>query len=257
MPLISLTTDFGAEDFYVALLKARILDHVEDAVFIDVSHRIQAFDINEAAYVLGNVYDKFPKGTIHLVIVNWFMDQKDSFLLFRWKEHYFLGPNNGLFSLMFPGLKHEQIFELPVDSHEEIGLQNAFARCIRNILDDQELVGFGSLKDQYQERISIQPVISESHIRGTVIHIDHFENVIINVRKSQFEKVRKGRNFYLYYDPKHPLTEVSQSYSDVGVGDVLCLFNSAGFLELSINMGKASSMLGLKKDDTIQIDFRI
>lgn len=256
MPLISLTTDFGEDDFYVAILKARILNTVENAIFIDVSHKIEAFNINEAAYVLGNVYDKFPIGTVHIAVVNWFMDQEESFIVFKRNGYYFMGPNNGLFSVMFPELTKDQVFNLPVSDTSNLALQNAFAYGIEKIIQKGELEGFSALEGEFQVRISIQPVISESLIRGTVIHIDHFENVIINVRKEQFEKVRKNRNFYLHYDPKHPITRISKSYTDVEIGDVLCLFNSAGYLELAVNMGKAASLINLKKEDTIQIDFK-
>jgi S-adenosylmethionine hydrolase len=256
MPTISLTTDFGGEDFYTAILKARILDKVQDAIFIDVSHKVQAFDITEAAYILGNVYDKFPKGTVHVVVVNWFMGQDESFISFEKDGHYFLGPNNGLFTLMFPELNEREVYQMPLNMESEVALQDAFANCIAEIMTNAGLQNLKPLSGTFQQRISIQPVISETYIRGTVIHIDHFENVIINVRKKQFEHVRKNRNFYLYYDPKHPITQISKSYSDVGIGDVLCLFNSAGYLELSVNMGKAASLLGLRKEDTIQIDFR-
>lgn len=255
MSLISLTTDFGDVDNYAALLKARIYTHVPDARIVDISHHVQAFDITEAAYILENSYDKFPPGTIHVVVVNWFMDQLESFIVFEWKEHYFIGPNNGLFSLMFTELKAKEIRRVNFKNGNLLDLLECYAKGIAKLKLDPSLESFEPLEREYETRFSIQPVISSKHIRGTVIHIDHFENVIINVRKDQFENVRKGRNFLVYFDPKNPITEMSNSYSDKGVGDVLCLFNSANYLEIAVNMGKASSLLSLKKDETVQIDF--
>ena len=97
--------------------------------------------------------------------------------------------------------------------------------------------------------------MSTAQIRGSVIYVDHYENVIVNVQKELFERVRNGRHFQLFFKRHDPITQLSRQYHDVSIGETLCLFNDAGYLTIAINMGKAASLLGLKLDDMVQIDF--
>ena len=88
-----------------------------------------------------------------------------------------------------------------------------------------------------------------------MIYIDNYENAIVNIDRTLFEKVGRNRPFSLYFKRNDPITRLSEDYSDVPVGETLCLFNPSAYLVIAINMGKASSMLGLKVEDTVQIDF--
>ena len=105
------------------------------------------------------------------------------------------------------------------------------------------------------KRITLQPVTSKSQIRGSIIHIDNYENAIVNISRELFEQLSKKRTFSLYFKRYNPITQLSEQYYDVAIGDILCLFNSAGYLEIAVHMGKAATLLGLKIDDTVQIDF--
>ena len=92
-------------------------------------------------------------------------------------------------------------------------------------------------------------------IRGSVIYIDHYENVVVNITREQFEKNRAGRDFSIYIKRNDAIREISTRYQDVPVGETLCLFNSNQYLEIAIHAGSAASMLGLTVDETVQIDF--
>ena len=104
-------------------------------------------------------------------------------------------------------------------------------------------------------RIQLQPVINKYMIRGSVIYIDRYENVIVNITREQFEKNRAGREFSVYIKRNDAIREISTHYQDVPVGETLCLFNSNNYLEIAIHAGTAASMLGLSVDETVQIDF--
>jgi S-adenosylmethionine hydrolase len=124
--------------------------------------------------------------------------------------------------------------------------------CICNDLFPNEI---GSPLQSLNKKLTLQAVTTASNIRATIIHVDAFKNVILNVNKDMFESVRKGRRFELFYQQHDPITKISSHYSDVPVGDVLCTFNSVGLLEIAINMGAGSTSLNLKKGETIQIYF--
>jgi len=255
MHIVSITTDFGLQDYYVAELKAHILKRVTDIHLVDVSHSIDSHDIVQAAHFLDNVFRSFLVGSIHLVAVYNYYDKNSHFILIKREGHYFVGPDNGVFSLIFEDLKPEEAVRL---DHEEItnkSLAEIFSWAVGNIIAGQEMNQIGSEVESINQKMGIKPVVTRSQIRATIIHIDHYENVIINLKRDQFEKVRRGRDFQLYYKQTDPVTRISEVYADVPITDVMCLFNSAGYMEIGINMGKASSMLNLNKNETIQINF--
>jgi hypothetical protein len=88
-----------------------------------------------------------------------------------------------------------------------------------------------------------------------VIHVDNFENVVVNIRREIFESAANGRPFSLYFKRNDPITQLSGNYCDVAVGEQLCLFNVAGFLEIAVNMGRAATLFGLKVEDVVEVVF--
>jgi len=251
--IVTFTTDFGMIDYYAGVVKGAMLCHDSSINFIDISHNIKAFDIVQGAYVLKNAYRSFPKGTIHVVSVNNF--HKDaSFLAIRYRDYYFIGPDNGLFSLVFEDMPTE-IYYLPFHEIGKFPLKDIYAKAVKHILSDLPFEQIGKKALQIQERITLQPVISPSQIKGSVIHIDNYENAIINIPQVLFEQIAQNRRFELYFKRYDPITEICQNYSDTEIGETLCLFNSVGYLEIAVNLGKAASLHNLKIDDTIQIDF--
>ncbi len=255
MHIVSITTDFGLQDYYVAELKAHILQCSTAIQLIDVSHSIDSHDIVQAAHFLDNVFRSFPIGSIHLVAVYNYYDKNSSFILLQREGHYFIGPDNGVFSLIFDDLRSEEAVILNHTEIENKSLAKIFSWTVRNIIEGKKIEQIGSKAESINQKMGIKPVVTSSQIRATIIHIDHYENVIINLKRNQFEKIRRGRVFQLYYKQTDPVTRISEDYADVPITDVMCLFNSAGYMEIGINMGKASSMLNLNKNETIQINF--
>ncbi|MCP3929509.1 MAG: SAM-dependent chlorinase/fluorinase [Bacteroidetes bacterium] len=254
MPVVTFTSDLGLQDYYVAMIKGAILCKKKGLNIVDVTHQIPHYDIVQGAFVLKNTWTSFPKGSIHLISVNNFYGKKNTFLAIRHEGHYFIGPDNGLFSLLFDSLPKD-IYELPFKVKSNFPLKEVFASAVGYIANEKPFNEIGIPIESIEKRITLQPVISPSQIRGSVIHIDNYENVILNISQPLFERIANGRLFSLFFKRHNPIKKLSKNYSDVPVGETLCLFNSAGLLEIAINMGKAAGLLGLKKDDTVQIDF--
>ncbi len=252
--IVTLTTDLGWKDYYLGSIKGSILSIDSSVNVVDVSHDIKTYDIVEAAFVLKNVYPNFPKGTIHLINVNSFQNRKPYFLVVKANDQYFIGPDNGLFTLVFEDLP-STIYQVAIEIGGTFPLNSIIAKIVGHLLHEKPLIEIGEPLSEIEQRIALQPVISKSQIRGTVIHIDNYENVILNINKSLFDRVRDGRSFALYFKRFDPICVICDHYADVSVGETLCLFNSAGYLEIAINMGKAASMHSLNLDETIQIDF--
>ncbi len=255
MSLITLITDFGTKDYYVALMKASILTRVPTAQFVDINHNIAPHDIMEGAFYLKSVFRSFPENTFHLVHVNSFYTRVDSLIVFSREGHFFAGPNNGLFSLIFDDLTPAEVYEVKdVDaSPKTIYALSGFIAA--QLYQDNELSNFGLPVEQIDQKISLKPVITGSQIRATIIHVDHFGNVLVNLDRTTFEHIRNGRDYAIFYKTRDPITRISQAYSDVPAGDVCAIFTSIDMLEIAINMGNAHQLLNLNKNETIQINF--
>lgn len=255
MQIVSLTTDFGTRDYHVAELKAALLKSNATIQIIDVSHEIDSYDIVEAAYNLGNVYPKFPAGTIHISSVYNYYDKNSQFVAFEHDEQFFLAPNNGLLTLIFPDMTYEDLYVINGPETELTSLADLFAHAVGYLSHGLPLEELGPHPSSTNERMGIQPVVTSSQVRATIIHIDHFGNVVVNLKEDKFHQLRNGRQYEIYYQQSDPVTYISKDYGDVPIGEVLCLFNSAGYMEIAINVGKASELLSLKKNETIQINF--
>ena len=251
--IITITSDLGNTDYFVALLKGAIYNVLPEGIQLcDISNHIDPHDIQQAAFFLGASYSRFPENSIHIAKVYSYYSRQPEFIAFKQNGHFFIGPNNGLFSLIFPELESSDCQLIQFDS-DDINTQIAHAcACISKGLFPEEI---GIPLEKLNKKLTLQAVTTSSNIRATIIHVDHFQNVILNVTKESFESVRKGRRFELFYQQHDPITKISEHYSQVPVGDVLCTFNSVGLLEIAINMGKGSGSLNLKKGETIQIYF--
>ena len=248
----TLITDSGKDHFTVGRLKGMIHSRCNHAVVIDITHQIRHFNIVEAAYQLSSTFASFPRGTVHIVHVYTYYDDPSRWIAFEKEGHYFIGPDNGVFSLVFEEL-NEDVYEIGNSEVEEwSGKQMATAAA--DLALDGNWERF-TMCENIEQKINLQPVIGAKEIRGTVIHIDEFENAITNITKDTFEKVRNGRQFALYFKRFDPITYMCAHYSEVEIGETLCRFNSLGYLEIAINLGKAAGLLGLKLNDTIQIEF--
>jgi S-adenosyl-L-methionine hydrolase (adenosine-forming) len=256
MQIVTLTTDFGLQDYYVPALKGALLSRHAALNVVDISHSIKNHDIVQAAFVLKNSWQTFPEGTIHVLSVNNYGGEKTRFLAFEYQKHFFIGPDNGIFTLIFPdSLTPQYIADVPYDGLNFQPISHALAHAVHHITTNEPIETLGYEAEDIVQRILIQPVVNPNQIRGAVIHVDNYDNCILNVTRDLFLRVGHGRSFQLFYRRHEPITRLCNNYNDVPLGETLCLFN-ADYLEIAIHMGKAAEMLGLKVDDAVQIDFR-
>lgn len=254
MSIVTLTTDFGIKDHFVASLKGVILSQIQEIVIIDVSHHARAHDILHAAYLIKNSFRDFPAGSIHVITVNNQKKADQCFLALEKEDHFFIAPDNGLLSLIF-GEKIEKAIKINSNTLFNSSSYESIALAIKAIASKKKMESIGEWMKDLQHKIELKPVIGSDYMRGSIVHIDRYDNVIINITKEDFEKARKERHFQIYFKRDDPLTMIHNDYSDVPVGEVLCHFNRDNYLQISINMGKAAGLLGLNMDELIQIEF--
>jgi len=258
MPIITLTTDLGHKDHYVSSVKGAILTQYPEVHIVDITHEIEPYNIQKAALVLKNAFKNFPEGTVHIIGVNDEASMDTSHMAVKAEGHYFVGADNGIFSLMFEQIP-EKIVELNIRQDTDLltfPTRDVFTKAACHIARGGTLEIIGTVKTKIEERAFFRPVSEPSVIRGTVIYIDRYSNIITNISKQLFKEVGKGRPFSIYLKRSdYVIDELSLSYCDVPEGEKLALFGTTGNLEIAINKGNASGLLGLHQNDTIRIEF--
>ncbi len=252
MSLVTFTSDQGLLDYYIAVVKGALISQNPGIQIIDISHNVNSFDIVQGAFIVKNAYSSFPEGTIHLVSINNHYKKERCFLAVRYDGYYFIGPDNGIFSLIFDEVP-DVVYEL--EQSDDTLTQDIFASAVKHITGGMPFNEIGILVDEIEERITFQPITNPSLIKGSVIHIDNFENVIVNISEDLFNKIGQNRKFRIYFKRFDPIYKLHTSYADVEVGETLCLFNTSGLLEIAINKGRAASLLGLGLEDGVHIEF--
>ncbi|MEL6140032.1 MAG: SAM-dependent chlorinase/fluorinase [Bacteroidota bacterium] len=253
-PLLTLTTDFGHGDFHLGRLKGHLLSAAPGLRVVDISHDIPNYDIVRAAFIFRKAWQHFAPGTIHLISVNDYYQPRGRFLAARHNGHYFIGPDNGIFSLIFQKMPAETyILDRAI---KKPSLAAAYAAAVAHIAQDRPFHEIGLPATQINERLAFHPVIGPNYIRGTVSYIDKFENATTNISRDLFEQVGRGRAFELLIKRNEPIDGLSFRYHDVPEGETLIRFDSDGLLEIAINLGKAASLLGIEVEDTVQVEFK-
>jgi len=255
MPIVTLTTDFGWRDYYPAMIRGAMLCEHPHLNIVDLTHGIKNYDIVQAAFLFKNAWASFPEGTIHLISVNDYSGPNQRFLATAFRGHFFIAPDNGIFTLIFDDELPPHFYELDYEEASPFPLKDIYAKAVGYLAHGRPIIEIGLPAQDIEQRITLQPVIGHSQIRGSIIYVDNYDNAISNISKALFDKVGGGRAFRLYFKRHAPIRRLSRFYHDLPVGEPLCLFNSAGYLEIAVNMGQASTLFGLKEEETIQIDF--
>lgn len=257
MAIITLTTDLGYKDFYQAALKGSILNTLPDVNIIDITHEIEAFNISRAAFILKNSFYYFPSGTVHLIGIDTVYSESNKYLAIKYRNHFFVGSDNGIFSLIFEE-EPQEIVEINIMQDLKFlhfPLADIFVKAACHLAAGKPLKAIGIATDEIEQRMNLHPVIEKNQIKGSVIFVDSFENVVTNVTKEIFTKVQNGRNFTLFFKRNESINQLSWHYNEVPEGEKLCLFGISNHLEIAINKANASGLLGLHNGDIIRIEF--
>ncbi len=257
MAIITLTTDLGSKDFYQAALKGSILTIMPTANIVDITHEVPSFNITYAAFVLKNSYVYFPKNTVHLIGIDSVFNKDTTYVALRYREQYFVGADNGIFSLLFED-PPDELVELNIMQDLKFlhfPLVDILVKAAVHLAKNGKLKDIGIPTSPIEQRILLHPVIERDIIKGSVIFIDTFSNVITNITKELFTKVQRNRDFTLYFTKSETITQLSWHYNEVPEGEKLCLFGISNHLEIAINKGKASGLLGLHLNDIVRVEF--
>lgn len=269
MGIITLTTDMGLNDYYVAVLKGSILRHAPSATIVDISHSVKPFDIVHASYYVSAAFLSFPEGTVHIIgvdsepVINNLDGSFPAIMLY--KGHYFVASNNGLFALILKEDQPDNFWIIDNVLSNPNGLRfptkNIFVPIAARILNGESISQFASPEVKWKIALTFNAVLEENLIKGQIIHIDHYGNAITNITRALFDRMG-DHPFTIHFRRKdYYIDELSTSYNDVAPGERLALFNDNNLLEIAINKGAtgsgggADALFGLRKDDVVRIEF--
>lgn len=246
MGCITLLSDLGLQDASVASAKGILLQYVPALSIVDISHYVEPYHLQQAAYLLAASYIHYPAGSCHIIICDIFAD-KVPMLLCEKEGHYFIAPDNGIASLAF-GRNIGGIWKI-MDLQNKVGLKEWMHRAgtiaaqLQSTAPDALGLEAATLS---HAPTNLRPRIDGNTVECHVIHIDRFENVVLNITREDFERTGRNRPFTIEFAKNEVINELSDNYYDVREGEKLCRFNNAGYLEISINRGNAARLLGLK-----------
>ena len=256
MPIITLTSDWGIKDHYLAMVKGAILKQVPDARIIDISHQVPPHDLTQAAFIIRNSYREFPEGTVHIIGISTEESDVHPHTAIFADGHYFIGADNGILTMILDKAP-EKIVEITLMQDSEFftfSTRDRFVKAAAMLVSGEDISTLGDERESLNQKFLFSPVVENNIIKGIVIYVDNYENVITNITREKFREVGKGRKFTISFRGEEIHT-IHESYSDVPVGEILALFGHNGHLEIAMNNGTASGLLGLHPDDPVRIEF--
>ena len=252
MAVITLTSDFGLHDGYVAAMKGAMLAIAPDATLMDVSHRVPPQDVASGAYVLSTAYRYFPTGTVHLAVVDPGVGSARRAIVVDTSEYLFVGPDNGLFSAVFEREMKWKVVEIRNTAFFSPAVSPTFhgrdifgpvAAHLSNGVPAEEL-GPPVADPNRLDLWKVHPYGNE--VVGRIVHVDGFGNAISNLGRQHVGdgevRVRIGKTMF---------DGISRTYADVPEGEALVLYGSEDTLEVAINGGNAARKLGLRRGDRV------
>lgn len=263
-PVITLLTDFGLQDEYVGVMKGVILSVNRDVHLVDITHNITRYDVRQAALAINASFRYFPKGSIHVIVVDPGVGGERKIICLKQEGHFFVAPDNGVLTMVIQDKKVEKIcaitnhkyFLKPVS--DTFHGRDIFAPVAAHLSKGIDILGFGEevpLEQVSRLEIPAPFVSAGDELVGAVISIDLFGNLVTNISQATFKRfqddvrstqvvVRLGR---------FKIDGVSKSYGRVKAGAPVAIFGSRKLLEISLNQGDARAYFKARIGQTVRV----
>ncbi|MCX8170793.1 MAG: S-adenosyl-l-methionine hydroxide adenosyltransferase family protein [Candidatus Bathyarchaeota archaeon] len=260
-PIITLLSDFGLRDSYVAEMKAVILSIAPNAHMVDISHEVRKFDVRMGAFLLARAAQFFPRGTVHLAVVDPGVGTERRPIIVETKRSFYVGPDNGLLilSAQKENIEHVYVIEnrkyMLTHISRTFHGRDIFAPAAAYLARGVPPSNLGSeIFDPVIPQFA-KPEVSGSSIRGEIIHVDDFGNLVTNIADSDLRRlgIEEGDSLLVELKGEKMLLRLCKAYGEVQVGMPLAIIGSCNFIELSVNRGDASKFFGVKDGEEIVV----
>jgi S-adenosylmethionine hydrolase len=258
-PIITLTTDFGEKDPYVAEMKAAILGIAQNATIIDISHQIGKFNVRMGAYVLASASPYFPEGTIHVAVVDPCVGTRRQPILIQTKHSYSVGPDNGVLAL---AARNEQIKHIHKLTNPKLMLtkvsntfhgRDIFAPAAAHLASETPPAEFGPEIHKIIMPRFAKIVKRRNMLMGEVIHVDDFGNIVTNFGEKELKLMKINHIVNAKLGSAKRALRLCRTYSEVQLHKPLALIGSHNFLEISLNQGNAAKTFMVKSGSKVTL----
>jgi S-adenosyl-L-methionine hydrolase (adenosine-forming) len=241
--IITLLTDFGAADYYTGAMKGVILGICPEAQLVDLSHEVAPYAIAQAAFLLAQAWQCFPKGTVHLIVVDPGVGSARRPILAEAAGHTFVAPDNGVLSMVFEAVLVYQVREITAGRYFRQPVsrtfhgRDIFAPVAAHLAAGVPAAEFGT------------PIDDPARLRfssGCVLHIDRFGNIVTSFVAGEHPRP-------LLKIGGRQIARVVSSYAEAAPGEVFVIAGSAGYLEVSMNRGSAAEELRTNVGDSLEL----
>ena len=257
-PIITLLTDFGLIDPYVASMKGVILSINPKCTLVDITHQVNSHDIKEGAFILGQAYSNFPKGTIHLSVVDPGVGSARKPILIVTENYFFAGPDNGLFTI---ALKAETVKQAVVLTNQKFFPskisstfhgRDIFAPVAAYLSLGVKPESFGLSIKSWHEIPFPDPAMKQGKLIGEIVHVDAFGNLVSNIDRKGLLQFSKGRLFVIKIGER-TMKGLKKGYWEGKKNEPMALFGSGGYLEISVREDNAQKAFNVKRGDKITV----
>jgi S-adenosylmethionine hydrolase len=258
MPILTLTTDFGAADHFVGTMKGVILGIAPRTAIVDITHEIVPFDLNEAAFVIAQAWSYFPKGTIHVVVVDPGVGSERRPILCEAGGQFFVAPDNGVLSMIYDASPHKaRVISNSKFMSAQISRtfhgRDVFAPAAAHLARGVGAEKFGKVIHDHVRSFRLKPQqIGRHSWTGVILKVDRFGNLITNLHIDDFAGVTT-RPFELRVGLE-PVRRLALTYSEVTIGEVFAIVGSSGYLEVAANRASASKILGCGAGASVELE---
>jgi S-adenosylmethionine hydrolase len=258
--LITLTTDYGTRDAYLAELKGSLLSEGPPGLrLVDLSHDLTPFDVFGAAWFLRRALPGFPPCTIHLVVVDPGVGSARAPLMVRVGDQLLVGPDNGVFGLLYDG--REQVFAIDLRRFEGRRVSSTFhgrdlfAPVAARLAAGARCEDLGAPVSAYERVVLPAPVRGAAGIEGQILHVDHFGNLVTNIEAALAESLAP-RGELRFRSSGVQVDGLRDHYAEVAAGELLALVGSSGFVELAVREGSAAARLSAARGAPVTVTKR-
>ncbi len=275
MAVITLTTDFGLKDHFIAQVKGRILTLNPSVNIVDISHEISPFNLKEAAYIVKNTFLEFPENSIHILGINSSISPEQRHLIVKARNHFFIAADNGLIPAIVGLPNIDEVIEVTTyNDYSDFVELETFSKIAVHLHKGGTLALLGKPTQEVFTYPEQNGTINAeaTQIFGEVIYIDKFGNLVTNIRKVDVEARRSGRKVQIHLR-NHQIDHVYENLNDfsrsikdeatnrLALGKQIAHYNSSGHLQISIykgvpgQSGSAETLLGMRIGSSVNLLF--
>lgn len=244
---LTLTSDFGLRNTALAVVKAKIFHAMPDIQVFDISHHIEPFNTQQAVYLFEQAFRQFPMNTAHFIFNSLYENPNKQLLYVYENQQHIFCPDNGFITMLFHD-KPLQLFRLQDEARlfNYVEVSEQYVHALDMILQgSKHALAPISIQDILVKRPN-QATYADNMIDAQVLFVDHFGNVVLNVKEDFFRESCGNRGFRISFLKDEEITKLSTHYFEAEPGDVMAWFNTAGYLEIAVHMGSAAELFGFQ-----------